>query len=281
MVSKNGTRRRTALVTGASSGIGSEFARLLAERDHDLVLVARRTAKLEELAKELEQRHDARITVLTTDLSETNAAQEVYSQVLRRGIEVDVLVNNAGFNVYGPFSGTDPEKEMRMLQVNIMALVALTKLFVRGMIDRGYGKILNLGSTGSFAPAPLDGLYAASKAFVLSFSEAIAEELKGTGVTVTALCPGPTQTEFAAKAAMTDTKIFSGRLMSAQQVVSIGYQGLMRDEAVVVPGWANNFQVWSMRFAPRSLVRQVAKGLMSRKPVTLHPTLSAFDRIEH
>jgi uncharacterized protein len=158
---------------------------------------------------------------------------------------------------------------MRLIQVNLTALVALTKLFVRDMIQRGSGRILNLGSTGSFAPAPLDSLYAASKAFVLSFSEAIAEELKGTGVTVTVLCPGPTQTEFAIRANMSDTKIFSGRLMSAQQVASIGYRALMCGDTTVVTGLANKIQVWSMRFAPRSFVRRIAKGLMSRQPAAL------------
>lgn len=271
MVSNNERRRNTALVTGASSGIGREFARLLAEHGHDVVLVARRTTRLEELANELQQRYAVQATVVAMDLSETNAAQEIYSEVRRRGIEIDVLVNNAGFNVYGPFVQTDLENEMRMIEVNIKALVALTKLAVRGMVERGFGRILNLGSTGSFAPAPLDSLYAASKAFVLSFSEAIAEELKGTGVTVTVLCPGPTQTEFAARAGMSDTKIFSGRLMSVQQVASIGYRALMRGQTTVVTGLANKIQIWSMRFAPRSFVRRIAKGLMSRQPVALQP----------
>jgi short-subunit dehydrogenase len=191
MVSRNEAHRSTALVTGASSGIGAEFARVLAEHGHNLVLVARRTRELEELARSLEERYRVTATVISADLSAADSPQTVYSEVRKRGIDIDVLVNNAGFNVYGPFIETDRGNEMRMIQVNLVAVVALTKLFARDMVQRGSGRILNLGSTGSFAPAPLDSLYAASKAFVLSFSEAISEELKSTGVTVTVLCPGP------------------------------------------------------------------------------------------
>jgi short-subunit dehydrogenase len=271
MVSRNEAHRSTALVTGASSGIGAEFARVLAEHGHNLVLVARRTRELEELARSLEERYRVTATVISADLSAADSPQTVYSEVRKRGIDIDVLVNNAGFNVYGPFIETDRGNEMRMIQVNLVAVVALTKLFARDMVQRGSGRILNLGSTGSFAPAPLDSLYAASKAFVLSFSEAISEELKSTGVTVTVLCPGPTNTEFAARAGMSDTKIFSGRLMTAQQVASIGYRALIRGQTTVVAGLANQLQVWSMRFAPRALVARIGKSLMSRQNVVLRP----------
>jgi short-subunit dehydrogenase len=267
MVNVNPVRRNTALVTGASGGIGREFARVLAEHGYNVVLVARRIERLEELGRELEQRYRVSAISIQADLAEPNAAKEIYSELRRKEIEVEVLVNNAGFNVYGPFVETDSGDEMRMIQVNLVGLVALTKLFVRDMVRRGSGRILNLGSTGSFAPAPFDSLYAASKAFVLSFSEAVAEELKGTGVSVTVLCPGPTRTEFAAAAGMSDTKIFSGRLMSAEEVVSIGYSALMRGQTTVIAGLANKIQVWSMRFAPRALVARIAKGLMSRRPV--------------
>lgn len=256
-------------MTGASSGIGSEVARTLAARGHDLVLVARRTGRLETLARDLAERHGVSATVISADLADPAAPGRIYAETRERGIDIGILINNAGFNVYGPFLETDAAEEMRLLQVNVAAVAALSKLFARDMAQRGSGRILNLGSTGSFAPAPLDSLYAASKAFVLSFSEALAEELRGTGVTVTVLCPGPTRTEFADAAGMSDTKIFSGRLMSAQQVAAIGYGAMMRGRTTVVAGLANQLQVWSMRFAPRALVARVAKGLMSRRLVGL------------
>jgi short-subunit dehydrogenase len=260
---------KTALVTGASSGIGSEFARVLAEHGRNVVLVARRAERLEQRAANLTERYGVRAVAIPADLSQPNAAQRLYAELARREIQIDILINSAGFNVYGPFMQSDPEQEMHMLQVNLLAVVALTKLLARDMVARGWGRILNLGSTGSFAPAPLDSLYAASKAFILSFSEAIAEEFKGTGVSVTVLCPGPTSTEFAAAAGMSDTTIFSGRLMSAKEVVSIGYAALMRGQTTVITGLANKLQVWSMRFAPRAFVVRVAKGLMSRQTPSL------------
>jgi short-subunit dehydrogenase len=271
MVSGNEERRHTALVTGASSGIGAEMARVLAEHGHNLVLVARRAERLEALRAELELRYGISAVVISADLSGSNAGQELYNDVSRSNIEINILVNNAGFNVYGPFTETDLESERRMIQVNVVAVVELTKRFARDMVQRGFGRILNLGSTGSFAPAPLDSLYAASKAFVLSFSEALAEELKGTGVAVTVLCPGPTETEFAASAGMLETKIFSGRLMPAQKVAAIGYRAMMRGQTTVIAGLANQFQILSMRFAPRALVAKVAKGLMRKQGTSLAP----------
>ncbi len=265
MANPKEVRRSFALITGASSGIGSEFARVLAANGHNLVLTARNAERLEQLAGSLRQRYGVEAVVIPADLSGPNAPRNVYDEVRRREIEVDVLINNAGFSVYGPFVETDPDSEMRMLQVNVVAVSVLTKLFARDMVARGRGRILNLGSTGSFAPAPFGSLYAASKAFVLSFSEALAEELRGTGVTVTALCPGPTRTEFAERAGMTNTKIFRGRVMSAQQVVSIGYRALMAGRTTVITGLGNNLMVWGMRFAPRALVARIAKGMMSRE----------------
>jgi short-subunit dehydrogenase len=191
--------------------------------------------------------------------------------VVGKNIEISILVNSAGFNVYGPFTQTDAGDEMRMLQVNVMAVVALTKLFAHDMVERGVGRILNLASTASFTPAPFDSLYAASKAFVLSFTESLSEELKGTGVTVTALCPGPTDTEFAAKAGMSDTKIFRGRLLTAPQVVSIGYKALMRGKTIAVTGFGNKLQLFFIRLTPRAIVAKVAKNLLSRQEPGLEP----------
>lgn len=264
MIDSKTNSRNTALVTGASSGIGKELARLLAQDQHDLVLVATNGNKLEELAKELRQKWNARVTVIAKDLSTPTAAREVFSELQNRNIRVSVLINNAGFNVYGPFVETDLESELRMIHVNLLALTSLTKLFVHPMVEQGFGRILNVASTGSFSPAPLDSVYCATKAYVLSFSEAIAEELKGTGVTVTALCPGPTATEFAERAQMTGTKIFNGRLMSAKDVASVGLNALMRKKTIVVTGLANRAMVFSIRFSPRSLVTKIAKGMLSR-----------------
>ncbi len=260
------TNRDTALITGASSGIGAELARLFAANGYGVVLVASRAARLEQLAAELSERFGVPTTAIPKDLSEPGAPRELYDEVRRRGLEIGILVNNAGFSVYGPFAETPLDAEQKMLQVNIGAVVALTKLFLRDMAARRSGRILNIGSTGSFAPGPFGGVYCATKAFVLSFSEAIAEELKGSGVTVTALCPGATDTEFARRAGMTDTNIFRGRLMTAREVAEIGFDALMRGRRTVVAGFSNKALIWSLRFAPRALVARVSKGMMSLKP---------------
>ena len=186
------TQQGTALVTGASSGIGRELAKVLAANGHDLVLVARREPRLREIAEELVRRHHVTVAVLPKDLALPTAAEEIYAEVQRQGIEVQILVNAAGFNVYGPFASTALAQELAMIQV------------VKHMLQRRSGAILNVTSSGSFSPAPLDSVYCATKAHVLSFSEALSEEPQGTGVTVTALCPGPTATEFAARAEMLD-----------------------------------------------------------------------------
>jgi uncharacterized protein len=257
-------RHMTALVTGASSGIGLELAKLLAANGHDVVLVARRTPRLQELGDDLMRRHDVNATIIPKDLSRPAAAEEIYSEVTQKQLAVDVLVNAAGFNVYGPFASTVLTSELAMIQVNVVALTSLTKLFLKDMVERRFGRILNVASTASFAPAPLDSVYCATKAHVRSFSEALSEELRGTGVTVTALCPGPTATEFAARAQMQDTNIFAGRLMSAAEVASIGYKAMMRGQAVTVAGMANKMLVFSMRLSLRAMTRKIAKRMLSR-----------------
>ena len=201
--------RAVALVTGASSGIGQELARLFARDSYDLVLVARNRARLERLATALRSKYHVQATVLVQDLAGPNAAQAVFDELAHRSIQVDVLVNDAGTQVYGEFAEQDVEKQLAMMQVNTAALVHLTHLLLPGMIRRGHGRILNVGSTGSFAPGPLNAVYCATKAFVLSFSHAIGAELAGTGVTVTALCPGATDTDFAARHGMQDVRILS------------------------------------------------------------------------
>lgn len=236
----------TALVTGASSGIGRELARLFARDKYDLVLVARNQQKLDELAQELRGRHGVAVTVRAVDLSVPGAAMQIVDQLRRELISVDVLVNCAGTQVYGLFAGADTEQLLDMIQVNVNSLTHLTKLLLPGMLERGQGKILNVASTGSFCPGPLNAVYCATKAYVLSFSEAIAAELDGSGVTVTALCPGATNTEFVTRHGLQDVRLFQN-MMDAGRVAEIGYQALMEDRAVVVAGWGNRFQVWALQ----------------------------------
>jgi hypothetical protein len=196
-------------------------------------------------------------------LSVATSPKEIFDELQQESVQVDVLVNNAGFNVYGPFSETDLMEELQMIQVNLVSLTHLTKLFLPGMLKQGYGKILNVGSTGSFGPGPLNAVYCATKAYVLSFSEAIAEELEGTGVTVTALCPGATKTEFAKRAGMEDVKLFQSRLMDARTVAEIGYRALMEGKRVVVAGIYNKLQMSLIRFLPRKMVTKMVKDMMS------------------
>jgi short-subunit dehydrogenase len=265
MVSQSVAPGRTALVTGASSGIGHEFTKLLVRDGCDVVLVARDAPRLARIADEIRDAADVAVTALPKDLAEPGAAVDIVHELHGHGIEVDILINNAGFNAYGPFWETDVHQELRMLQVHVVTLTHLTKLLLPGMMRRRFGRILNVGTTGSFAPGPNDAVYCASKAYVLSFSEALAEELRGTGVTVTALCPGPTRTEFAERAHMADSRLFQGRLSNAEDVARIGYHAMMRGRTSVVVGRANQLMVFSLRFAPRDLVARMSKRLLSRQ----------------
>jgi short-subunit dehydrogenase len=252
-----------ALITGASSGIGLEFARLFARAGHDLVLVARRREKLEQLAEECRRLYAVRAEVIVADLSDPKAAGDIHAQVSGQGIEIGFLVNNAGFGVSGPFAQTDLEAELAMIEVNIGTLTRLTKLFVRDMLKRGFGRVLNLGSTGSYSPVPLSAVYGATKAYVLSFSEALAEELRGSGVTVTALCPGATRTEFAERAGLTTRRLFRTGVLSAERVAHIGFDAMLRGRRSVIAGALNRATVIGTRFVPRALAAKVAMLLMT------------------
>ncbi|NMB91109.1 MAG: SDR family oxidoreductase [Chloroflexi bacterium] len=238
----------TALITGASSGIGLELARLFARDGYDLVLVARNQAALERLAGELRAQHQAQVTVLVQDLALPGAAESVFRQVQARALAVDVLVNNAGTQVYSPFAPSDLAQTLALLQVNISTLVHLTHLCLPGMLQRGHGRILNLGSIGSFVPGPLNSVYCASKAFVLSFSEAIAAELSHSGVSVTALCPGPTDTAFVTRHSMQGVRLFR-HTMSPQRVAQIGYRALQAGRPLVIPGLGNQLEVLFFQLA--------------------------------
>lgn len=254
--------KKTALITGASSGIGLELARLFAKDNYDLVLIARRKQKLEELKHELEK-HNLKVYVFSADLTELDAPQKIHDYTQSNNIHIDVLVNNAGFGVYGYFSSTSREKELNMVQLNVTALTNLTKLFMPHMIRQKSGGILNVASTAAFQPGPKMAVYFASKAYVLSFSEALHNELKPHGISVTCLCPGPTKTEFESRAATEEKmSLFNGSIMDAKTVAQIGYDGLQKQKAVVVTGLKNKLLIFIGRFAPRSFIRFVTGKLM-------------------
>jgi len=251
---------KTALITGASGGIGYELALLAAKDLYDLVLVARNRQKLEMIRQDLEADFKVRVHPLVKDLARPGSADEVVDEVEGLGLSIDMLVNNAGFGDFGRFVDTDPAREAEMLQLNVVTLTRLTKLFVRSMVERKAGKILNVASVAAFQPGPLMAVYYATKAYVLSFSEAIADELRGTGVTVTVLCPGPTETGFADTASLDDSNLF--KLMPVSDPVEVaryGYQAMMNGEVVAIPGLVNKTMVLSQRFAPRSLVTRLVR----------------------
>jgi short-subunit dehydrogenase len=257
------TMKQTALITGASSGIGYDLAHLFAADGHDLILVARSEGKLRDLAGQLEQKHNIAARVIPADLERPEAPRRLFASV---DGPVDFLVNNAGFGLTGKFAGTDLERELAMIQVNVTALTHLTKLFLGPMIERGRGRILNVASTAAFQPGPLMAVYYATKAYVLSFSEAVAEELGGTGVTVTALCPGPTATGFATAAKMTNSRLFSVmKPMTSAKVARIGYNAMNRGKRVVITGTVNKVLAQSVRVTPRKMVTKVTRALQENR----------------
>jgi short-subunit dehydrogenase len=258
-------QKLTALVTGASGGIGEELARLFAADGHDLVLVARSRDKLVRLAEELHEKHGVAARVLAADLARPEAPREIFEELSADGVQVDALVNNAGFGTYGLFAETDLQSELELLQVNIVALTHLSKLFLPGMLARRRGYLMNVASTAAFQPGPLMAVYYASKAYVLSLSEALANECEGTGVRVSALCPGPTETGFVAAAGMGDSKLFDRAVMDARTVAEAGYRGLLAGKTIVIPGLRNNLLARSIGFFPRHLVTRVVRGIQEKR----------------
>jgi len=255
----------TVLVTGASSGIGAELARVFARSGSSLVLSARSVDRLEALAAELRQKHGVTVHVIPADLAAADGASRLVQRLAEQRLQIDVLVNNAGYAGFGPFLETDWAHEAGMLQLNVVALTELTKRLLPGMVARKRGGVLNLASTASFQPGPLMAVYYASKAYVLWFSEALAEELRGTGVTVTALCPGPTESGFQARANLEESRLVKGkRLMGAASVAQAGYDGFRRGRQVVVPGFRNRLLAQSIRFTPRQLVTRIVHTMQER-----------------
>ena len=248
--------KKVALVTGASAGLGVEFARQLSKRGYRLVLAARRKERLEELAKEL-----GKARAVAIDLSKSNAVGKLMADVEANGETVDLLVNNAGFGLIGRFAELDSKRERQMIDLNVGALTELCRAVAPAMIERGSGAILNVASTAAFQPGPKMAVYFATKAFVLSLSEALHEELKPRGIKVSCLCPGPTRTEFGEVAGFGGNGAFDRLAMGAAEVVEAGLKGLDKNKAVVITGTFNKIGALSTRFAPRSTVRKIAGAI--------------------
>lgn len=259
------TSRGAALITGASGGIGEDLARLFAADGYDLVLVARSEEKLRALADELSGAHGVGARVVARDLARPEAPREIFDELQADSVEVEFLINNAGFGSYGLFAKTDERKELELLQVNVVALTHLTKLFLPPMLARRRGRIMNVASTAAFQPGPLMAVYYASKAYVLSLSEALANETEGTGVTVTTLCPGPTHTGFVAAAGMGESKLFERGAMESRPVAEAGYRALMRGERVEIPGFMNRFMAHAVSFVPRRVVLNAVRNIQERR----------------
>ena len=248
--------RETVLITGASSGLGLEFAKIFAYKRCNLVLVARNEEKLLEIKKKLEKKYDTHVEVFPQDLTGEDAAKNIYYFTSSKGIDIDILVNNAGFGDFGKFSESDLKKQTDMIEVNVTSLVKLCRLYVRPMIKQKYGRILNVSSIAAFQPGPLMPVYYSTKAFVLSFTEALSVELRGTGVHVTALCPGPTVTDFASRANREHSGLLKNlKNASARDVCIYGYKQMMKNKVVVIPGKLNKLGIMASKHLPRSIVK--------------------------
>lgn len=257
--------KNTALITGASNGIGLELAKIHASKSHDLVLIARNKSKLEEIKKELEEQYKVSVYLIIKDLSEINAAQEIYNETTKQNIQIDYLINNAGFGDYGMFTETDWNKELQMINLNMTTLTHFTKLYLQDMVLRGRGKIMNVASTAAFQSGPTFAVYSATKAYVLSFSEAVNNEVRDKGITITALCPGATKTGFQDAAAMNDSKIFKSKnLPSAKEVAEFGYASMMKGKTVAIHGIMNSVLAFSSRLIPRALVVKVTRIVLDK-----------------
>lgn len=258
---------KSALITGASTGIGYEFAHILAAEGFNVALVARDLERLKNVATELKQKYGREAKVIAADLSRPEAPQLIFEQLQRENFLVSVLINNAGAGVYGPMAESDLDKDLAILRLNMESLVALTKLFLKPMLARREGKILNVASVAAYQPTPLLGLYGATKAFVHSFSASLSIELQHTGVTVTALCPGTTETEFHKRAGLDRGKIMRHgmmKAMSARTVAEIGYRAMMRGKPIVIPGLMNRVLAGLAKCSPAMLGGKVAARLNAK-----------------
>ena len=257
---------KTVLITGASGGFGAQFAKLFAKDGCNLVLTARSTDKLNEIKRNLEGEYGVDVTVVTKDLSHPSAADEIFAFTQNNGIDIDVLVNNAGFGILGRFAATDIAQQQEMINLNVLSLTKLCRLYLPYMIEQKYGRILNVASIASFAPGPLMATYYASKAYVLSFSDALATELKGTGVMVTALCPGPVNTGFADRAGFKNNVMFSGKADGkVKQVSEYGYNAMNRGKTIALPDMLCKLGAFGVRLAPRAVAKQFIYKMQSSR----------------
>jgi short-subunit dehydrogenase len=257
--------KNTALITGASNGIGLELAKVHASKGGDLVLVARNKTKLDELKAELESQFKVSVYTIGKDLSANNSAQEVYDEITKQNIQIDYLINNAGFGDFGMFAETEWNKELQMINLNITTLTQFTKLYLQDMVKRKSGKIMNVASTAAFQSGPTMAVYYATKAYVLSFSEAVDNEVSGKGVTVTTLCPGATESGFQAAAAMEESNLVKGKkLPTAKEVAEYGYSSMMKGKTVAIHGMMNWIMAHSVRFTPRALVVKLTRKIQDK-----------------
>ena len=269
MKESNGNRigqGKTVLITGASNGFGMEFAKVFAKNGFNLVLVARSERRLKELGYGLQDEHQLeKVCIVTADLTRSAAPYEIYEELQAAGVQVDVLVNNAGVGLHGFFHETDLNRELDIIQLNITSLVTLTKLFLQDMVARNEGKILNLGSMLSLMPSPLMAIYGASKAFILSFSEALANEVKDKNITVTALCPGSSNTYFFKRAQAENTRAATGPLSEPAEVAKAGYEALMKGEVKVVAGFMNKVQATTANITPDTALASTVRYEMEEE----------------
>lgn len=249
----NNPKSETVLITGASSGIGLHLAREFARHGHPLVIVAPVAAELSNVALQLEREFGVTVQPVASDLTDENAAEDIFDEITQAGTEIDILVNNAGLGQRGKFWENPPERDIQMIRLNVEAVVRLTRIFLPPMLSRGRGRILNTASIAGFEPGPNMAVYHATKAFVLSLSESLATELQDTGITLTALCPGPTDTDFFSKADLVDSPAFQkANVMGPQPVAEAAYEALMNGERVIVPGTMNKVMVAGRRLLPES-----------------------------
>lgn len=257
--------KNTALITGASNGIGLELAKIHASKGGDLVLVARNKAKLDELKASLEKQFGVTVYTIGKDLSEINSAHEIYNETNEKNIEIEVLINNAGFGDFGMLAETEWEKELRMINLNMTTLTLFTKLYLQDMLKRKKGKIMNVASTAAFQPGPTMAIYCATKAYVLSFTEAVSNEVADKGITVTALCPGASATGFQEAGGLDDSKLFKGKkLPTAKDVAEYGYDAMMKGKTVAIHGMMNYIMANSIRFIPRNMVLSVSRKILDK-----------------
>lgn len=256
---------KTALITGASNGIGLELAKVHASKGGDLVLVARNKSKLEELKTELEKQYKVKVYIIGKDLSLPDSANEVYIETNKQHIQIDYLINNAGFGDFGMFTYTDWKKEEQMINLNITTLTQFTKLYLQEMVNRKSGKIMNVASTAAFQSGPTMAVYYATKAYVLSFSEAVANEVRDKGVTITALCPGATESGFQTAAAMEESNLVKGKkLPTSKEVAEYGYAAMIRGKTVAIHGFMNWIMANSVRFLPRAIVVTLTRKIQDK-----------------